>query len=117
MESKFYTADKSCKWGHSPKRYVSNGECVACRSKLNKKVHSLKPTGVDYLEAMEKGFTTYTPEKPCKYGHSSDRYVTGKACIVCTAQRAKSRAPGKSKIGWEEMKLIIRERGVAKNGG
>lgn len=34
-------------------------------------------------EAIEKGLKVYFTGKPCKYGHVSERYVSGSGCLEC----------------------------------
>jgi hypothetical protein len=38
--------------------------------------------------AIEKGDTHYTPEKPCKNGHNSQRNVKTRACVECAREWA-----------------------------
>ena len=44
---------------------------------------------ISILEAREKGFTTYTNGRKCKYDHARERYVTNNGCVECN--KANSR--------------------------
>ena len=43
-------------------------------------------------EATIRGLKTYRPEKPCKHGHKSDRFVSNNVCVECYEFRKSYKA-------------------------
>ena len=44
-----------------------------------------------YKQALAGGEQRYYTGEPCSYGHVSERYVKGRACIVCLRERQANR--------------------------
>lgn len=94
LNSLYYYTARPCKKGHFSARYTSSGNCIQCIAEKKSKPYiltkgkpraseeNLRRAGV----AMENGFTIYTPETPCKRGHSK-RCVTTHNCLECASAR------------------------------
>lgn len=44
---------------------------------------------LSYGDAKKEGKTFYFTGKPCSKGHVAQRYVSGRACVTCTAENTK----------------------------
>jgi len=56
--------------------------------------------------AVAAGKSTYFTGRPCKNGHTADRYVSDSSCVVCAVARAQKRYAGKT----EEIRSYARDR-------
>lgn len=95
--SEFYFTGKKCKRGHFSKRYTSSANCVQCIDELKKRGERLtkgKPRA-SYenrklaKQAIESGFTTYTPVNPCRNGHRI-RFAESHNCVECCNAKQKT---------------------------
>lgn len=111
----YYTA-KPCKNGHLGARYTSSGNCIQCIADKRSKPHILTKgnprASAENLRradaAMQSGFASYTPEKPCKRGHLK-RCVTTHNCLDCAVARELKNKNRK----WQRLENIY---GLSKDG-
>lgn len=64
-------------------------------------------------EAKQKGLKRYFTDKPCKYGHIAEKWVTGSTCLECAQsyyQNNKDRIKTKAAKYYEENKGQILQR-------
>lgn len=86
---KIYDAEKPCRKGHAPQRYVSNGNCVGCEtgSKLPPEQRAA-PRGT--REATRAAGEQTYHGRVCKYGHGTERFLSGK-CVICSREDGEKR--------------------------
>lgn len=39
----------------------------------------------------KRGAKTYNTGKPCKHGHSGERYISSRNCVTCVCERSRER--------------------------
>jgi 5-methylcytosine-specific restriction endonuclease McrA len=110
---RFFTG-KPCKYGHIAERFVTTEHCMACH-RLRERTHYADRTRkeremrqvrdacvraalqkkfsrpiITREEAKAAGLTRYFSGEACKFGHVSERYVSGTTCVVCNREKEKA---------------------------
>lgn len=87
---KRYFTGKPCYRYHVAERYVSTGDCIGCRAEKAAPKRE-KVVREKYLmsreEAGARGLKRYSTGKPCRYGHTCERYTAQGSCVECVAAR------------------------------
>jgi hypothetical protein len=87
--SAHYATGRPCKRGHTAARYTQTSNCLECQ-----KEHATpNPVRRQYSEARKVAWLTdqrFYLGKPCKQGHSGERYASNGACMECSRAQAKS---------------------------
>lgn len=107
--SAYYYTGKPCRRGHVSHRYTSSANCVGCVAEKRNKPQILskgKPrvsaeNQKRALAALDAAMKSYTPENPCKRGHS-ERCVTTHNCIPCKSNTEKYRTSRK----WKRLEKV-----------
>lgn len=83
----WYTPTTPCpKCGTLAQRRVNNGACQGCQPTKGATLSMGRCPPGTYLaraDAQLLGFTTYNTGKPCKHGHTAERYTSTGGCVEC----------------------------------
>jgi hypothetical protein len=83
---RFFTGEPCCH-GHFSERHTSSGGCYACYLAREKAKRANSPASAIRAiraEAKATGKITYSTGRPCRRGHTADRFTSSGTCIECS---------------------------------